>query len=90
MSKYFGTDGERPDRRRWRSQLGSPQRRMAFVGRGEAKMLVEFPACRKWKSASCASTKRVAAVGGQRRCAVSKAHTGHRNRNYNAESEIIL
>ena len=27
--------------------LGPPQRRMAFVGRGEAKIQVEFSACRK-------------------------------------------
>ena len=43
-------------------------------------MLVEFPACRKWKSASCASTKRVAAVCGQRRRIVAKATTGYRKR----------
>ena len=41
---------------------GTPQRRMAFVGGGEAKIRVEFPACRKWNDVSCALTKRVAAV----------------------------
>ena len=56
MSKYFGTDGERPDRRRWRMQGG----------------------------------ERVAAVCVQRRRAVGKAHTGYRNRIYNAECEVFL
>ena len=53
---------------------------MAFVGRGEAKMLVEFPACRKWKSASCASTKRVAAVDKIEDKRKPEDFIGHRNR----------
>ena len=56
-------------------KLGTMRRQYAFVGRGEAKMLVKFPACRKWKNASRASTKRVAADGVQRRRTDAKAHT---------------
>ena len=36
--------------------MGPPQRRIAFVGRGEVKIRVEFPACRKWNIVSCTST----------------------------------
>ena len=39
------------------SPKGSPQRRMAFVGRGEAKAQVEFSACGKWNIVACASTR---------------------------------
>ena len=39
---------------------GSPQRRMAFVGRGEAKTQVEFSACGKWNIVACALTREVA------------------------------
>ena len=42
------------------SPKGSPQRRMAFVGRGEAKAQVEFSACGKWNIVACASTREVA------------------------------
>ena len=36
---------------------GAPQRRTAFVGRGEAKTQVAFFACEKCSIVSCASTK---------------------------------
>ena len=36
--------------------MGSPQRRMAFVWRGEGKIQAEFSACRKWNIVSCSST----------------------------------
>ena len=55
-------------------------RKACFVGRGKAKAQVEFFACGKCNIVACALTKRVAAVGVQRRCAVTEAHTGHRNR----------
>ena len=35
---------------------GTPQRRMVFVGRGEAKIQPEFSACGKWSIGFCAST----------------------------------
>ena len=50
-------------------------RKACFVGRGKAKIRVEFPACRKCNIVSCALTKRVAAVGVQRSRTVGKAHT---------------
>ena len=57
---------------------GGPHK-ACFVGRGKAKIRVEFPACRKCNIVSCALTTRVAAVGVQRSRTVGKAHTGHRN-----------
>ena len=53
--------GERGDRRQWRSQKRGP-RKACFVGRGEVKMLLEFPVYRKCKVASCTSTKRGAVI----------------------------
>ena len=53
---------------------GGPHK-ACFVGRGKAKIRVEFPACRKCNIVSCALTKRVAAVGVQRSRTVGKAHT---------------
>jgi hypothetical protein len=41
----------------WAKQMGTLQRRIAFVGRGEAKTQVEFSACGKWNIVPCASTK---------------------------------
>ena len=35
---------------------GTPQRRMAFVGRGKAKAQVEFSPCGKWNGVPCALT----------------------------------
>ena len=37
-------------------KMGTPQRRMAFVGRGEAKTQAVFSACGKCSGVSCAST----------------------------------
>ena len=38
-------------------KMGTPQRRMAFVGRGEAKTQAVFSVCGKCSGVSCASTK---------------------------------
>ena len=56
----FGSAQEKPPLK------GSPQRRMAFVGRGEAKTQVEFSACGKWNIVACASTREVARSAGGR------------------------
>ena len=61
-------------------QNRDPAKAKAFVGRGKAKIQVEFPACRKCNIVSCALTKRVAAVGERRSRTVGKESTGHRNR----------
>ena len=60
-------------------------RKACFVGRGKAKAQLEFSACGKCNIVACALTKRVAAVGERRSCAVGKEITGHRNRGAKGE-----
>ena len=60
--------------------LASTRFSMLFTLSGEMGALLgegEQADCRLWREEG---GERVAAVGVQRSCAVSKAHTGHRNR----------
>ena len=61
-------------------QNRDPAKAKAFVGRGKAKIQVEFPACRKCNIVSCALTKRVAAVDRCQGAPTTQADIGHRNR----------
>ena len=54
-SKISSSSPDKGSRGVWKT--GTPQRRTAFVGRGEAKAQVEFSACGKWNIVTCASTK---------------------------------
>jgi hypothetical protein len=55
-------------------------RKACFVGRGKAKIRVEFPARRKCNVVSCALTKRVAAVDKIKEKRKPEDFIEHRNR----------